>query len=58
MIAIDLDHEWGAGAPPRTCGHAHNQLEAERAFGAGFMQDKRDQAQQAREGRAIPRAQA
>lgn len=34
---------------------AHNQLEAERAFGAGFMQEKRDQTRDVRERNAAPR---
>jgi 5-methylcytosine-specific restriction endonuclease McrA len=33
--------------------HAHNQYEADRTFGAGFMQEKRDRAKQASGGRRV-----
>jgi hypothetical protein len=37
---------------------AHNQYEAERVFGAGFMSEKREAAQRARAARAAARIQA
>jgi 5-methylcytosine-specific restriction endonuclease McrA len=37
---------------------AHNQLEAERTFGAGFMEEKREEARRAAEAKARARAEA